>query len=120
MAQALRIAQIFCLSKKEERQSSFLFLLFYSLLPLQTLQPLHQSFERPFCSFRRRRIREANPVVAEGREERAGHNRDAVIFGEVLSQRFAIRPAFGFEIFTDIHKSVIALADDVLHSAFGE
>ncbi len=43
-----------------------------------------------------------------------------MILGEILSERFAICPAFGFDEFTHIHKGVITFADDVLHSAFGK
>ena len=87
---------------------------FFFLLFLQSFQPFHQPFERAFGSFGGRGIREADPVIAEGREERAGDDGDAMILGKILSEWFAIRPAFGLDEFTDIDEGVISLADDVL------
>ena len=104
---------------KEERCTIFP-LSSFSYLFFQTFQAFHQSLERAFGSFGGGGIGEADPVVAERGEECAGDDGNAVIFGKVLSERFAVSPTFGFDKFTDIHEGVITFANDVLHSVFGE
>ena len=95
------------------------FFIFYISLP-QRIQTFYQSLERAIGSFDWCGVGEADPISAEGREDRARNNRNAMIFSKILSKWFGICPAFGFNKFTDVHECIITFADDVLESAFGE
>src|SRR5690349_4754771 len=96
---------------QQEEIGHILLLVFTNLL-FQTLQSFYQSGKRPFCSFDGCGIREANPFAAEGREECARDNGNSMIFGEISSERFRIRPAFGLDRISDVDEGVISLADD--------
>src|SRR5512133_68924 len=75
-----------------------------SHLTFERVETFHQSLECPFCPLHRCRVREADPLTAKGREERAGDNSDTKVFGEILAERFGIRPAFSFDEFAHVDK----------------